>query len=156
MSTRSITPPAQRDLGALVSDVLGDMAFMITDATPSAAPTGGVWLVGEIRYHGPVSGTLACWCSRPFGAQLAANLLGLDPTADDARQAADDAMRELLNVLCGHLVTRWFGTDAVFNLSIPSVRDAVDAPGATDAPTGQRYDITIDGEPLIVVHQSDA
>lgn len=156
MTTRSFTPAAQRDLSALVNDVLGDMAFMITDPTQAALPSGGKWLVGEIRYRGPVSGLLTCWCSRPFSAQLAANLLGLDPGADDAQHAADDAMREFLNVLCGHLVTRWFGTEAVFNLSIPAVRESADAPGLAAPPTGQRCEITIDGEPLIVVHESDA
>jgi hypothetical protein len=35
-----------------------------------------------------------------------------------------DSLKELLNVTCGNILTKLFGTSPVFNLSIPVVADA--------------------------------
>ncbi len=156
MNPGTPTEVTAQHVSTLVNDVLGELAFMITDASESETLSCEVWVTGEVRYRGPQSGALHCWCSRPFGAQLAANLLGIEAGSPDAQLAAEDALRELLNVLCGQLVTRWFGSGAVFNLSIPKTRETNESPRAFGRPGDQSYAITIDGEPLLVVHRPDA
>lgn len=146
------TDAGTRDLGNLVSDVLGDLAFMVTDAARDDDLTCSPWLAGEVKYRGPVNGSVHCWCSRSFGAQLAANLLGVEPGTPDAQLAAEDALRELLNVLCGQLVTRWHGTDAVFNLSIPTTHETNQSPTDAGLDRHNRHAVLIDGEPVIVAH----
>lgn len=147
-------PPATDvpDLGTVVSDVLGDLAFMVTDGEPVTLPTGMVWLQGEVQYFGPEKGCLQCCCTRDFAVQLAANLLGIEAEEGEAQVAAEDAIREFMNVLCGQLVTTWYGAEAVFNLSIPTVCERLDPPGAV--PEGSRHcQLSVDGEPVHCVHR---
>ena len=113
--------PAKPDVGVLVNEVLGRLAYLIGE---DEAPPGAVftdWLRFEINHCGPTAGTLRCWCTRKFAHQLAANLLGVEPGPEEAAAAAEDACREFINVLCGQLVTAWYGTGAVFTLTIPTV-----------------------------------
>jgi hypothetical protein len=144
----------RRDLAAIVTEVLGDLAFMVGDDAPAALPPGAVWLQCEIQYEGPVGGTLCCWCTRDFAIQLAANLLGIEPDEGDAQVGAADAVRELLNVLCGQLVTAWYGQTAIFNLSIPTVRECVEVPAP--APAEASCQLSISGEPFYCVHRQRA
>ncbi len=143
------------DLGTVVIDVLGDLAFMVTDDDRPEVPPGTVGMQAEIFYRGPLQGRLRCWTTRTFAARLAANLLGIEPTQAEAEVAAEDAVRELANVLCGQLVTTWYGKDAVFKLSIPAVRECLVDPAAlaADPPHGCR--VSIEGEPLLCIHERE-
>lgn len=151
-------PPtaARNDLATLVTDVLGDLAFMVTDDQPPEMPPGTVWMQAEVRYYGQAAGTLRCWCTRSFATQLAANLLGIEPGEGQALAAAEDALREYMNVLCGQLVTAWHGTASVFNLSIPSVCECEQAPQASDPSADASCRLSIDGEPLFCAHHREA
>lgn len=135
-------------LSRLVGDVLGNLAFMVSDDEPAELPPGAVWLQCSVRYDGPVSGELCCWCTRDFAIQLAANLLGIEPDEGDAQISAEDAFCEFLNVLCGQLVTAWHGSDAVFNLSIPSCRECLETPAPPSGSTGLYSQLSISGEPF--------
>ena len=55
---------------------------------------------------------------------LAANALGIDDEDDIPDDAKVDSLKELLNITCGNVLTRTFGTSPVFNLSIPEVTEA--------------------------------
>lgn len=141
------------DLTTVVLDVLGELAFMVTDDEPAELPTGTVWMQGEVSYCGEVSGTLRCWCTRDFAARLAANLLGIELDEGEAQISAEDALREFLNVLCGQLVTTWHGTEGVFNLSIPSVHECMDAPKGVEAEADHTCRLSIEGEPLLFTYR---
>ena len=53
--------------------------------------------------------------------EIAANVLGLEPDDDLVREGAGDALKELLNVTCGHILTSLLGTKMVFDLSAPEM-----------------------------------
>lgn len=139
------------DLATIVEQVFGDLAFMIADAeTAAAAHQPCHWLVGSVEYFGASRGQIECWCTQGLAVGLAANLLGLDPADPAAGEAAPDAVREFLNVLCGHLVTEWYGTEAVFNLSIPLVQPCAQPPELAAGKHACR--LLVDGELFIGVH----
>ncbi len=142
----------RESLANIIGDVLGDLAFLVSDDEPADPPPGSVWLECEIRYRGPVSGRLRCWCTRDFAAQLAANILGLDPDDEEVDNGTPDALRELMNVACGHLVTAWHGTGPVFDLSIPTVTECSEAPRIDPRPGEVYCQLTVDGEPFHCVH----
>jgi CheY-specific phosphatase CheX len=145
-------PTAERNLGTVVTDVLGELAFMVNDGTEAIWPSGVALVQGEIHYRGPISGCVRCWCTPDFATQLAANLLGVEPGTDDAQAASADAVGEFLNVLCGQLVTAWYGTEAVFDLDIPSATVCSEVPAA-DASSADAYaQLSIDGQPLRCTH----
>jgi hypothetical protein len=52
---------------------------------------------------------------------VAANVLGLDPDDKEAKQRGTDAIKELLNVTCGHILTMVAGERAVFDVGVPKV-----------------------------------
>ncbi len=137
------------DLTTVVMDVLGDLAFMVSDDGRNELPAGTIWMQGEIGYKGSAQGTLRCWCTRAFAAQLAANLLGIEPNAAEAQIGAEDAVKEFMNVLCGQLVTLWHGTADVYTLSIPTVCECTEAPADLDPESPTAGQLCIDGEPLL-------
>lgn len=108
-------------LTAIFSDVLANLAFMFTDEDDAPPEADGVWSEASIEYHGCVGGALRLVYPEPFAIELAANLLGTDPAGEDVGAQAADAVKELMNIICGQLVTALHGTEAVFNLSIPQV-----------------------------------
>ena len=73
--------------------------------------------VARVSFHGPFAGELHLGVSRDMLPDLAANMLGMDEqaTAPTPEQQAD-ALRELLNVVCGNLLPAIAGAEAVFNV----------------------------------------
>jgi len=144
------------ELTHVVLEVLGDLAFMLTDDQPTDWPAGTAWLQGEVSYRGAVAGTLRCWCTRDFAARLAANLLGIEAEQGAAQVAAEDAVREFLNVLCGQLITVWHGTRNVFDLSIPRVHECAAAPAPDGIPARHVCRLSVEDEPLLCTFHEDA
>ncbi len=156
VNTKPTSPPsaaASADLTAVLGDVLGNLAFMVGEEVPADLSAGTVWLQGELRYRGPVAGVLRCWCTRALAIQLAANLLGVEPEAGQAQLAAEDALGEFLNVLGGQLVTARYGSEPVIALSIPTVRECVDAPPLSGHAAGEMCRWFVGGEPLVCTHE---
>ncbi len=83
-----------------------------------------------VAFHGPVHGALQV---RTFGRLLpvlTANMMGLmeAPSA----QLQQDALGEIANVICGHIVTFLTEPDAVYSLDSPKVSGPAAAPGKED------------------------
>lgn len=143
-------------LTTVFSDVLSDLAFMFTDDEPAEPSPGSIWLEGTIRYRGPVSGTLTLVCPLEFCRMLAANLLGLDADEPEAEARAPDALRELLNVVCGQYVTAAFGHDKVFDLSIPEARVLSETPQLVADQDDRATTLSVEGHCVQLRHEPDA
>lgn len=142
-------------LADIVSDVLGDLAFLISDDHAPEPEAGTAWLTGQIGYRGPFVGELTCFCTENFARQLVANLLGEEAPEDQPLQQAGDAVRELLNVICGQLVTSRFGEEEVFNLTIPQIAP-IDAPEVPAVEGRDDCILGVNGEPFICRHAGNA
>lgn len=104
------------------ADVLEKMAFMFSDpATPDEIPwrESRFWRA-VIRFEGPLKGTIAFFASADFAAVLAANVLGLERRVINNEIAAD-ALKELVNVICGEYCERAGGKQVIFNLTVPQL-----------------------------------
>jgi hypothetical protein len=113
--------------------VLEQLAFMFAEPAgrDAFAAPDGEWLALSMGFSGPLSGALQLAVPPGLCVALAANMLGMD---DDDEEAADkglDAMKEVLNVTCGNILTELAGTEPVFTLTIPEVKP-LDAPGWAD------------------------
>ncbi len=140
------------DLVHVVLQILGDLAFMLTDDQPAQESQAPAWLAGEISYHGAHSGTLYCWCTREFATRLAANLLGIEADQGAAQDEAADAVREFLNVLCGQLVTEWHGRQTVLDLSIPTVGSCPAPPDLAGSEPRYACRLSVEGQPLLCTY----
>ncbi len=152
MSHESTPTLVRPELAAVVCDVLSDLAFMISDDRQTPLDGRRDWLHCRIEYRGAAQGALHCWSTGEFARQLAATLLGLDPDDDASRNGATDALREFLNVVCGQLVTAWYGRRTVCDLSVPQI-DAQPPPKPAGETVGNACRITVAGEPLICTHE---
>jgi chemotaxis protein CheY-P-specific phosphatase CheC len=149
----SVQTPA---LAQIFSEVLANLAFMFTAEPGEPATPGTPCLVTRISYQGPQAGELELWCPEGFAYVLASNLLGVDPEDAEARAKSHDAMKELMNVLCGQLVTTLHGTQGVFNLSIPEL-DVLDADAPCDPPADAlTAELSVEGYPVIISYRPRA
>lgn len=141
---------ATQTLASTFSETLAGLAFMFVDGDPGQSPISGDCVECAIGYQGPCSGTLRLRCTREFAALLAANLLGIEPDDEAAHEKAQDALKELMNVLCGQFVTDTYGRDAVFNLSLPALQEMQTLP--TDSPGIDRVILWVEGHPVELEH----
>lgn len=141
-------PATRVELSEIVTMVLGNMAFLVEDDCAARPDPKAVWLECAVSYSGPVSGSVTCCCTTRFAQQLTANLLGQAEDDPSAAAWSEDALREFMNVVCGQLVTAWHGSEAVFNLSIPTVTQRKAALPAVASSPGV-CQLSVQGQPLI-------
>ena len=141
-------------LTTIFSEVLANLAFMFSEDEEDIIPSAGdVWLETEIGYRGPQSGTLRFWCAREFSVRLAANLLGIDPDDDDAESQAVDAVKEFMNIVCGQLITAIHGTEVVFDLTIPALRELSETPRFSEDGGPHSSTLFVEGQRLLLCYE---
>ncbi len=107
------------------SSVFEEFAFMFVE--PDADPEPGdssccPCLLAEISFESrDKKGFLEAVAPVEVCAELAENILG-DEQEELPEQAEEQALTELLNVSCGYFLAEKFGTEEVFDLSIPQTR----------------------------------
>jgi hypothetical protein len=111
--------PTQELLAEVLGSVLQDSAFMF--AEPIEEPEG--WhrpvFSAQLAFES-VRGGLLRLTTPPRGAvEIAANMLGVDPGDPEAEVQARSALAEVLNVVGGAFVTRYFGTKVPSQLGLP-------------------------------------
>jgi len=110
----------QADLTSVISDVIENLAMMVVEPLP-ADQAFEPQLQGWIEFTGPVNGKFAIRCGEPLALSLAANLLGTENLDIQTQANAGDALAELLNIICGNLVTALFDSEKPFTLSVPQI-----------------------------------
>ncbi|MCK5687536.1 chemotaxis protein CheX [bacterium] len=103
--------------------VLEEFAFMFGDPVSEEGQDllNKKCYYGQINFTGLVCGKIEIVLEEVLTVKLAANALGLqddDPLALDEQQ---DVVRELLNIICGRIITGCFGEEMVFDLDVPNV-----------------------------------
>ena len=107
-------------LRQVVAEVLERFAFSFAEEEdPQLQGTG--WLLSDLIFTGPACGKVSLALSSELAAELGVNILGVDPDAVTPELAADTA-KELSNIICGDLLFRLYGPQAVFDLRVPSLR----------------------------------
>ena len=149
-------PNLNETISEVVCDVFEKLAFMFgevadRDELPAAADTN---VRATMTYSGATTGSLSVTVPQEVCFEIAANVLGTD--SDEIEDAqSHDALKEVLNVLCGNLLTAVAGEDPVFDLSVPEI-DQIDA-NAWTALVEDNNNIVflIDDSPVIVRFTSE-
>ncbi|NJL71847.1 MAG: chemotaxis protein CheX [Candidatus Competibacteraceae bacterium] len=102
-----------------LSNVLQDFAFMFAEPPEDDTPPMEACIAVQMAFHGPISGTAQLAVPVSLASELAANVLGVDPEESNSPEVALDAVKELLNVTTGNLVTALAGEEPIFDLTIP-------------------------------------
>ncbi|NUM52772.1 MAG: chemotaxis protein CheX [Candidatus Hydrogenedentes bacterium] len=150
------------NLKDVVNDVfpqmLESLTFMFADPDEGVSPPGMPHdaVLVRIAFSGERNGAIEMAIGRSLGLEMAGNLLGLEPQADNAQKYGDDALRELMNVTCGHILTAMAGDRPVFNLTIPSISpmDGADWDALSRDESAAQF--SIDGRPVRMRVQLEA
>jgi hypothetical protein len=139
-----------------LADSAETMAFVsLVPAESPLVPAPEALLV-RIPFTGPFNGSVELLTPEAFGALLAANMLGCEPTDPDATGRAVDALKELMNVTCGDLLSK-IGQAGGFEMGLPLVEKLTDTsawqdylaqyPGAAFDAEGHFVAIRLQGVP---------
>ncbi len=135
----------------VAADVLEQFAFMFLAPVESGlAPLRGrMFLHAGIKFSGPFSGWLSLSAAPSFCSLLAANVLGMEPD-ELTPEHAEDALKELVNVICGELLVALAGKAAIFDLSVPELKRISTADCQAAAALPESLAVMVDEEPLII------
>ena len=133
--------------------VLETLAFMFGDQVEKdeLPPESDENLAVKIRFKGPNAGELTLIAPADICLELAANILGVDDSSELADAKAHDALKELVNVTCGQLLTTIFGEEPVFDLTVPEVQP-IDGPGWRELLTNEESVAFNVEENLVMLH----
>ena len=125
-------------LAGIVVDVLGQSAFALAEPANQAGDGAGALGV-SIAFDGAIAGVIELTCDRELAREITANMLGAseDSITDDQSQ---DALNELLNVICGHYLSHAAGTHAEVHMGLP-VTDPPGVPGAGGDDARRWFDV---------------
>lgn len=90
----------------------------------------------SVSFRGPFAGRLVVRASASVLPAITANMLGADQSEYQPLQR--DALGEMANVICGHVLPAIGGSEVVFNLAAPLVHIGADIPRREgDEPSAQ-------------------
>lgn len=81
------------------------------------------FVLTELSFSGDECGEVFLIVPDEFCAELSANMLGEDIDDADPKDKRIDALKEILNIIAGQLLTDIYGEKAMFNLTAPKVKD---------------------------------
>jgi len=111
--------PTPELLTDILGSVLQESAFIFAEPDDEPPAWEGEVLTARIAFESTRGGTLRLLTTPDGAAEIAANMLGIDP-GEEARQNAGAALSEMLNVLGGAFLTRYFGTAVPSQLGLPT------------------------------------
>jgi CheY-specific phosphatase CheX len=116
----------KENLNSVVCDILERTAFLFPEPVDRADEVdfGDFQMVmATLSYSGNGEGDISFIVPVDLCLELAMNLLGEDIDEDDPAEKPQDAVKEILNIIAGQLLTRIFGETAVFNLTLPQAKN---------------------------------
>ena len=132
-------------LQEVTGQILEEAAFVFSEQEESEWPPGESIFQASIPFTGEFDGTMTVAAGEAFVSSLAANLLGLDFGDEATPSQGKDAIGEILNIVGGALLGRWFGSDHTYNMGVPTVIEC-------DAETHQK---TVDGASVWLIMLCD-
>ncbi len=136
-------------LNEVFCDVFEKLAFMFGEATPKEDMPRDANEFIEVRmgFSGHSEGSIKLVVPTEMCEEIAANVLGMDPEDDLVRERALDALKEMLNVTCGHILTSTAGDGPVFDLTVPAVRELDGAAWAVFLDDPESLSFMVDDSP---------
>jgi len=136
-----MTEHLQETVTTTFVDVVEKLTFMFGEhvAMDDVAPGHEPWTEARMAFSGDVTGSLAVIVPQSLQPEIAANILGLDHDMLQQTEVLNDALREMLNVVCGHVIRALAGPSCHFDLVTPQnvelspeeLRELMDDPDTT-------------------------
>jgi chemotaxis protein CheY-P-specific phosphatase CheC len=110
----------------VLAEILEQFAFVFLEEDPSPPdpPDQGPPIWAEIGFSSRErSGRFAMATSFALCSEVAQNVLGVDGETDLPCDSSRSALQEMVNIACGNLLARLYGTEEMFEMSVPACRD---------------------------------
>ena len=115
-----MTESIESILYGVAEDVLEKLAFIFSFPEEERANMDyAAAVAASVSFSGPFEGTILMVISDETLPELAGNMLGIDE--DTAPEQQHDALKELINVVCGNLLPLISGKKSVFNVNAPEI-----------------------------------
>jgi len=136
--------PIKKRLHRVAEEILEKLAFMFSFPEEE---NGGIdydsSVAASVSFAGPFSGNLIMVVSGQILPELTGNMLGVDDNAETTLEQRHDALKELINVICGNLLPTIAGKHSIFNVNAPVI-----------LPGGTKFDSEDGREPVSAVRLS--
>jgi len=128
-------------LTQVANDTLEKLAFLFAVPDNERVDDGpDPMVVGRVAFNGYFDGSLLMRISSSVVAELAGNMLGLDDGAEISDVQQLDALKEIINVICGNVLPAVAGDQVEFNIDAPEILSQKDA-----------KDMSMTGRPACIV-----
>ncbi len=107
-------------LERLVIDALERTAFLLADPCEDPESLAPAEIHACIEFCGPELGGVGLGSTRAFARNLAASLLGVEPS-DVSDAQTNEALRELANIVGGSVISALGGENCAFSLGLPHI-----------------------------------
>ncbi len=106
--------------------VVEQLTFMFGEPASKSGvlATDDDYVVAHLDFTGDAKGWLSLAVPTGCVAEIAGNILGLEPDELDPSSLAPDSLGEVLNVICGHVIMAIAGKGADFRLGGPIISEA--------------------------------
>ncbi len=148
----------QETLRRVFAEVAESLAFMFAEDPEDAGEplvAEDAFVQARMEFRGPFSGSLELTVPESMCPEIAANVLGLDPDDELVTSHPYDALKELLNVTCGNVLTAMAGEAPVFDLTVPEVKKLGAAEWEALKAEGQAVYCVVDDSPVLLALESD-
>ena len=140
----------------VVVDTLEKLAFLFAAPLEGPVPEDTRELATvRVRFSGPLCGGMQLSLSRSVLAELAGNMLGADDGSALSADEQNDALRELINVICGNLLPMIGGGTAEFNIQTPFIPAAGASAAGELAPVAAVSNLSVESGICRVALQLD-
>lgn len=119
----------------IITKVISETTYLFLDPLEEESqPDPDTWqAIGvTIEFHGLATGTISLWVEDHFRQTAAMNMLGVDDIGGVSVEKQNDAIKEILNIVSGNLLTTLYGKQDIFELGIPTITQDAIANGITD------------------------
>jgi len=139
----------EEQLAQTAAKTLEDLTFFF--ATPerweATDISGDDYILGA-AFNGDFEGYLVFICPPLAGREMTANMLGMDDAESVSSDQVQDALKEVINIICGNILPAVAGAKAMFNISPPEILDSGQEPEfGRNAPPVGRAKLDLEGEP---------
>ena len=134
-------------------DVFESLSFMFGEAIDldEVDSESESFINVSISYKGDRAGAIILIVSAETAKILAYNILGIDEDEEDLPfESSMDALKELLNTICGQFITSRYGDEPVFDLTVPETKIISLDEWQESVDSGNFLSLNVEDEPILI------